>query len=447
VSLAERRGLRMFTLCVMYVAQGIPWGFTAITLPAILSAKNLDAAVIGGVMAMTTLPYTFKFVWGFVIDAFPSKRFGRRRPWIIFAEGMMAVTIGVMILMPDLTENLSMLTGLVFVNTMFSSIQDVAVDGLAVDLLDEKERGRANGFMYASKWGGGFIGGWGMSHVIAASSLRVALIVQTVLLFAIMLVPLLVRERAGEDQAARAKPFWRSVPAWFRRTFGKQPEATAKEPEVGRVMSVVSRVAEVFWGGARTRAVQSAVIGALVMILSNLGLAMLAAFGNVLYTQQLGWKGDDYGELLGGPVLVAGLVGSLVGGVLADVVGHRRLAAIATLLLAGFYLAWSMLESHWANTTFVYSLCWVEPFLTGMLTVSLFALCMDISWPGIAASQFAIYMALSNFSTTSGYKLASHAMEWFTNSGMYQAAAIMQASFVLLLPFMDPKAARRTAAT
>src|SRR5450755_1404389 len=125
----------MFTLCVMYVAQGIPWGFTAITLPAVLAEKKLDAAVVGSVMAMTTLPYTFKFAWGFVIDAFPSKRFGRRRPWIIFAEGMMAVTIGVMILMPDLTANVSLLADLVFINTMFSSIQDVAVDGLAVDLL------------------------------------------------------------------------------------------------------------------------------------------------------------------------------------------------------------------------------------------------------------------------------------------------------------------------
>jgi MFS family permease len=237
-----------------------------------------------------------------------------------------------------------------------------------------------------------------------------------------------VRERAGADQAARAEPVWKSLPAWWRRTVGDDPFG-------------------VLVGAIKNRAVQSAVIGGFVMILSNLGLAMLAAFGNVLYTQQLGWQGDSYAELLGGPVLIAMVVGSVLGGLLADVVGHRRLAALSTLLLAGFYLTWSMLESHWASTTFVYSLCWVEPLLTGMLTVSLFALCMDISWAGIAASQFAIYMALSNFSTTSGYKLASHAMEWFTNPGMYQAAAIMQASFVLLLPFIDPKAARRTAAT
>ena len=30
-SLAERRGLRLFTLSVLFFAQGIPWGFMAIS--------------------------------------------------------------------------------------------------------------------------------------------------------------------------------------------------------------------------------------------------------------------------------------------------------------------------------------------------------------------------------------------------------------------------------
>jgi MFS transporter, PAT family, beta-lactamase induction signal transducer AmpG len=427
VSLAERRGLRLFTLCVMYVAQGIPWGFTAITLPTILGEKKLDAAVVGGVMAMTTLPYTFKFAWGFVIDAFPSKRFGRRRPWIIFAQGMMAATIGVMILIPDLVDNISLLTWLVFVNTMFSSIQDVAVDALAVDLLDEKERGRANGMMYASKWGGGILGGTGLLHVISAFGMRTGLIVQTVALFAIMLVPLLVRERPGVDQADRATPVWHSIPAWWRRTFGDHP---------WRVLRA----------SIRNRAVQSAVLGAVVMLISNLATASLSAFGTVLYTQHLGWTAEDYGSMIGGPGLAAGLVGSLAGGFIADFVGHRRLAAIATLLLAGFYLAWSLLESHWGSKQFVYSLFWIEPFLNGVMMATLFALCMDISWTAIAASQFAIYMALANFSSTIGFKFAAHMSHWFTNPGVYLAAAVIQASLVLVLPFIDPRAARRTAA-
>ncbi len=107
-------------------------------------------------------------------------------------------------------------------------------------------------------------------------------------------------------------------------------------------------------------------------------------------------------------------------------------------------LAWAGLEHHWADKHLVYAVFWIEPFLLGVLTVSLFALCMDISWTTIAASQFAIYMALSNISSTSGYKLAGYATETWTHTGIYQIAALIQASFVLLLPLMDPRAARRT---
>lgn len=422
VSLAERRGLRMFVLCAMYVAQGIPWGFMAFTLPAILGAKKLDTDAIGGVMAMTTLPYTFKWAWGFLIDAFPSKRFGKRRPWIIFAQAMMAVTILAMVAIPDLTESISLLTWTVFVHTVFNSMQDVAVDALAVDLLDEEERGRTNGLMYAAKWGGGAIGGWGLSHVIGWTNLRTALFVQAAILFAIMLLPLLVKERDGEVQST-SEPAWRAVPRWFRETFGHEP-------------------LRVVIAGVKDRAVQSALLGGVVMLLSNLGVGLLAVFGNGLFTQQLGWKAEDYASLLGGPGLLCGLLGSVTGGFLADRVGHRRLAGVATLFLAADWFAWSQLSGEWGNRDFVYAMFWMEPFFTGVMTVSLFALCMDISWPAIGASQFALYMATSNFSTTTGYKLAGYASKWWSNSDVFLAAAVIQASFVLVLPFIDPRAAR-----
>ena len=330
MSLAERRGLRLFTLCVMYVAQGIPWAFTAITLPAYLSASGVSDDALGGVLAMTTLPYSFKWAWGFLIDAFPSRRFGRRRPWIVLAQGMMALTIGAMILIPDLTESVRLLAWMVFIHTVFNSMQDVAVDALAVDLLDEAERGRTNGMMYASKYIGGAIGGTGLAHVIAWTSLRGALIVQTAILASIMLLPLLVRERPIGDEPKHAR-VWTAVIAWAKRTF------------TGR------SVGSVIWEN-RT-ALRSALLVILVMLISNLATALLSAIGNGLFTRQLGWDPETYATLVGGWGLVAGGLGAAAGGYLADRVGHRLLAGIASLVLAGYYVFWSQSAAHWASHT------------------------------------------------------------------------------------------------
>ena len=61
MSLADRKSLRLATLVVLYVAQGIPWGFMATTIPAYLASRGLDEGAVGVALATTTLPYTFKW--------------------------------------------------------------------------------------------------------------------------------------------------------------------------------------------------------------------------------------------------------------------------------------------------------------------------------------------------------------------------------------------------
>jgi len=417
VTLAEHRGLRLFTFCVLYVAQGIPWGFTAITLPAYLAGKQLDAAVVGTALAMTTLPYTFKILWAPVIDAFPSQRFGKRRPWIIGAQLMMALTIGAMIAIPDLTSDLRLLAWMIFIHTIFNSIQDLSTDALAVDLLDEDERGRTNGFMYASKYFGGILGGAGMSKLIAWYGMRTALCAQTAVLLAIMMLPILFRERADSEAP---------------------PEAIAVAKRFARLGRDLLEL-------ARSRGALPALLGAVMMLVSALGMGVLAATAPVLFTQHLGWTPDDYAALTGGIGLAAGCGGAMLGGILADKVGHRRLAALATLALAACWLAWAGLQSHWFDSTLVFALVIVEPVCQSMLLASLFAACMDLSWPKIGATQFGIYMALSNISTTTGFKLAGSIASW-SFPQIYVAGAVLQLALLAVLPFVDTSAVRRALA-
>jgi PAT family beta-lactamase induction signal transducer AmpG len=412
----------MFTLCVLYCAQGIPWGFITVTLVAYVSARKVDTAVVGSVIAMTTLPYSFKWVWGPLIDAFPIRRFGHRRPWIIFAQLGMAVTCGVMILIPDLVADIHTLMWAVFVHTIFNSMQDVAVDGLAVDLLDEKERGRANGLMYGAKYGGGALGGWGLSHVMGFGGIRLALIFQFAAMVAIMMVPVFVRERSGETPRT---PLWPAIQAWLRSVFGGKS------------------ISDILGLSVHDRAVRSALIGGMLMLTVNLAIGMMSAVAPVLFTQDLKWDAEEYANLIGGPGLLLGLGGSVLGGFLADLVGHRLLAAIAAITLGVFWLIWAALVPHWGSHTLVYSLVAVEPLCASVMTVSLFALCMDISWKNVAASQFAAYMALINFSSTIGAKyLAPFATETWTYPGIYCVAAAIQLGALVFMPFIDPRALR-----
>jgi PAT family beta-lactamase induction signal transducer AmpG len=415
VSLAESRPLRIATLCVLYVAQGIPWGFMASTLPGYLTDRKLDFGFVATTLSFTTLPYSFKWVWGPIIDTFSLSRFGRRRPWIIFAQAMMALTVFAMVSL-DVTAEVKLLAWMVFIHTVFNALQDVAVDALAVDILPDNERGSANGLMYASKYAGGALGGVGMAKLIAASGLDTALTVQSLVLVAIMFVPLLVRERA---EPAESEP----------------PRAILR---ANRVKEIASGLAQVF-------SLRSPLVMVVLLLVVQLASGMLSATGYKLFIEELKWKYDDYAELTGGWGLLAGCVFAASTGLITDRLGRRKVAAFACMGLA---TSWALFAAArdwgwWQDHTYVYVSSMLETALQATLSVSLIALSMDLSWPKIAATQFTAYMALLNFSTTLGYQFAAKANAWWSFSTIYIVAAIVQVAAAGLLVLIDPTESRR----
>ena len=176
VSLETNKEARISTLCALYFAQGFPWGFMTIALAAYLNAKGISLAETGQLLAMAILPWTFKLLWAPFIDSFNYPAMGRRRPWIIFAQLMMAITLISMAISDDLITNLTYLSWMFFLHNCFASLQDVCTDALAVDILLPEERGKVNGFMWGSKTIGIGVGGAVMATLLANTSINFTVI-------------------------------------------------------------------------------------------------------------------------------------------------------------------------------------------------------------------------------------------------------------------------------
>ena len=84
--LAEHRALRLFTLFILYVAQGVPIGLFWFAIPAWMAANGAGAADVGYVLGLTALPWTLKLVNGFIMDRYTFLPMGRRRVWIAGAQ-------------------------------------------------------------------------------------------------------------------------------------------------------------------------------------------------------------------------------------------------------------------------------------------------------------------------------------------------------------------------
>jgi MFS family permease len=181
----------------MYFAQGLPWGFASVTFAAYLIDNGTPVEDIAILFATVALPWTFKWIWGPVVDAIFIEKYGPRRQWVLFAQAGMALTLGSLILVDDLNEQVDLVTRVLFVHNIFASLQDVATDALAVEILQPDEVAKVNGFMFAAKRLGIIIGGAGLGVLIGVIGISGVILAQLSLLILIMWIPLTLREKPG----------------------------------------------------------------------------------------------------------------------------------------------------------------------------------------------------------------------------------------------------------
>ncbi len=389
--------LRLLVLCCLYFAQGVPWGFCAIALMAWLGERGRSAAELGDMMALATLPWALKWVLGPVVDVVRLPG-GRRRPYVVLGQAMMALTLMAMALWPGIETRLDVLAWLIFLHNCFNALQDVAVDGLAVDLLRPAERGRANGLMFGSKYLGGALGGGGMASLLSLHGLQSALWVQAGLMGAILLLPLWLRERAGDAPLVQGEG---AATSDVHTAPGVAD--TSSEPAAAPVIGVRAAAAAL---GAAMREGPAAFV-ALLAIALQCGAGCLSTVSNVYFTKSLGWSATELAEVNGGLGLALGMLGSVIGGWLADLIGPRRLLILAAAGLGALWLAFALSAGLRADKALVTGVILLESLAVSLAAVSMFALAMSVSRPAVAATQFTAYMALLNLGTALGHKLAA----------------------------------------
>ena len=138
-----------------------------------------------------------------------------------------------------------------------------------------------------------------------------------------------------------------------------------------------------------------------------------------------------------------GLGGSIAGGFLADTFGAKRLILAASITLGALWVTIGAIPGALDHQAVATVLLLGQELLLALLSVSLFALFMSISWPRIAATQFTTYMAFLNLSTTIGSYSAGLLSSDYTATQILMFAGIVQIVIVLPVLLIDPKQTRR----
>ena len=420
-TLVDSYRARVITLSALYVAQGVPWGFITVTMVTFLAAEGADAGDLAFLLTLGTLPWSFKFLWGPIIDRFQIPELGRRRPWILIAQtGMIALLI-TMLLVPNLTDNIGLLGALFFVYNVFTALQDVSTDALAVDVLQPHEFERVNSYMFTSKSLGGVIGGAGLGTIIGTVGIRGAFLIQIPILVGIMMVPLFMRERPGEKR--------------FPWDEGGTIESETKAEDVRDFKAILSDIKTAF-------SVRSAQLGVAVSLVISLAFILVPILP-LLFLQELGWSQEEFNATKGGIILIVTMLGAMAGGELGRRFGGKSMLMFAALGASLTSLAWGVLDSMWSEGWFMMLVWIVHTFLWAIVSICAYSLMMRVTWAEVGGTQFTGYMAMMNLSAIIGYQLTGPLAERFDYPTLFLIGAALQTMVILAVLYIDPDQTRR----
>lgn len=395
----------MLALVLLYLTQGFPLGLFNIAIPAWMASQGVGAGEIAAVVATAALPWSLKLANGFILDRYTYLPMGRRRAWIIGAQCALVLALVAGALLQPAAQDVATLSALGFFANAAVTVQDVGIDSLAVDIMPEEERAGASGIMCGAQFLGVGLtsasAGWLLSsYGLAACFAGVAIIPALVMVFAIV-----IREREGEKLLP-----WTSG-ASHPHNLGLQVEA---------------------WWPLLKQSGRAVLTPLSLLLLPLLFVRIMPkgsfeVFHPVMFQQRGGWSAAEFTGFMSSLALLGGVFGMLAGGYCVQRAGAQRMVAGVMASGAACFLAMALAEPYWGDQRLLIGFAITMKVIDVLAMAALITLAMQMCSPAVAATQFTIYMAVSNFGSPVGAALAA----WATGIGhpslLYGSLAVIWA--------------------
>lgn len=382
-ALTQHTGLRYFNFIALYIAQGIPEGMLFFGIPAWLAANEKTPVEIAGFVAVCGLPWSFKIIVAPMMDRFSYLPMGRRRPWVLFGQLGLILSFAAMAFVPNPLHNMGLFMMSAFAISFFGAFQDVATDGMAVDIIPAAQQARANGFMWGSKIMGTSaslaIGSW----LLHTYNFTTSILALSCLVCLIMFVPLFLKERPGEK-----------LMPWTAGT--ASPET--KKMQVTSWKAIFTSLYQVF-------RLRTSLLFAVMAFIAAGAFNYIDTLLPIFTVQGLGWSAETYSKYYATATLIGGIGGMALGGILIDKFGKVRMLNIYCGLLILLIFGFAFQKMYWPATSFVIAFMIGFQVLYVFTNIGLFAIGMQCCWKKISATQFTLYMTIFNVGRVVGAKL------------------------------------------
>lgn len=414
-SLAQSALSRYFNFIALYFAQGIPEGMLFFGIPAWMAMNNKTPGEIATFTVAGGLPWSFKFIVAPLMDRYTFLPMGRKRPWVLFGQIGLMASFTAMALIPDPLNNMNLFMMGAFTVSFFGALQDVATDGMAIDIIPAEQQARANGFMWGAKTIGISaslaIGTWLLNHY----GYQYAILMLAMSVGVTMLFPLFLRERNGE----RILP-WTEGDAL--------PET--KKIQLDNWAIILKSLYSVF-------TLRNSILFTIIIFINQGAFNYFGTLLPIFTVKELNWSNTTYAELFSTAKLIGGIIGMLLGGILIERFGRIKMMNIYFFLIILANVFFTFSRSLWDNHSFIYGYMVIHGILYTFSCIAIFAIAMQFCWKKVSASQFTLYMTLSNLGRIALAALIGPIKDHFSWQISLLSFSIMMAICWLLMQFMN----------
>ncbi|MBN1994772.1 MAG: MFS transporter [Anaerolineae bacterium] len=354
------RSFRLSMFGLLYFVQGAALAYFRNFQKPYLNSLGIDPDVIGLLTSILLLPFILKIFIGMASDRVNLFGRGHRRPYIIL--GLLLATVafgGAGLMLPDV--NLTLFAVFIVAGSFSVTLFDSTTDGLAIDITPRREQGTVQGVMVGGRAIGFILLSLVFGVLVQAQGYRVIFLI----IAAGMMLPLL----------------------WVFQVHEPRQRAVAQTFQWSAFKTLLKPYFLLFGAYAIVYSIASfGVDGLVTFFMSSRFNAPETVIG-----QYGAWRG------------LGAVMGAVGGGLLIDRLGRRTSAYSAAVIIS----LGAVLIGASTNLNFLLVMGLVWGLAWGFQETVFVALAMGLTDTRIAASMFAIMMALSNFGTALGEGLAT----------------------------------------
>jgi MFS family permease len=361
MDLTTKRWFRLSMFGMLYFVQGSALAYFRNFQKPYLDSFEVDPDVIGLLTSILLIPFILKIFIGMLSDRVSLFGKGHRKPYMAIGLILAALAFAAAAFVQP-GQSLAAFAALIVLGSFSVTIFDSTADGLAIDITPHEEHGTVQGTMTGGRATGFIILSLAFGLLVAHNGYRPVFLI----IGFCMLLPLfwVLRLKEPAQRAATQQFQWRAFAALAQPRF-----------IIFGIYAIMYSIVSFGIDGLVTYFMSSDLFQASEQVIGS------------------------YGALRG----AGAVLGALLAGILLDRIGRRISAFGAAILLS----AGGVLIGLATGIPMLLVLGLVWGLMWGFQETVFVGLAMDLADTRIAASMFALMMALSNVGTAIGEGLAT----------------------------------------